>query len=778
MLILTIAVGVLLWAVSDQYQTGQLRSIFREKLEARFKNEAREHRIRFYRHINSYEPAVRTYANNIAAINYVASQRWRNNGGDRILLHEEVPDWLPKISIMRSYIWPRYAMLLDNNGKTKEIYHYRNPVPPEGLINITRHKIELSRGQSYITMFDGRPYVLSSEYIANNINGPSIVLASPIDEELLTRSLGGESDSSVVALLKDGESAIMVSSNHVLVPKNARLSDMEERYLLTGADHFDTGTSDLLLNFVSFISTDEVTQQTDAVINADRRVTAVTAFVFVAAFALVIFWITHRIQKLTHRVVKFSEDMEIAQPRLKKADQIEELENRFELLASAVLMETAALERQALRDTLTDLPNRKMFNDRLQQILHDNDDINYHFIILLIDLDRFKDINDTLGHHIGDVVLKIAAERLQNAHRNNDLVARLGGDEFGILLPDISTIRATMIVDKILDAFRKPFVVEGHNLEIGLSIGIAEFPTHGDDANILLQRADIAMYSAKQKRSGYSIYTSSEDKHTVNRLALMGELRQAMSNESLSVYYQPKVDLLTGEVCGAEALLRWEHEQRGFISPDEFIPLAEQTGLIQPLTCWVLEQSAKQCALWRKNGKKISVSVNVSVNCIHDILLPEKLYEIIKRYDLEPSQFIIELTENVFMKDPVNSKKVLNKIDQMGIEISIDDFGTGYSSLSYLKQLPVKEIKIDRSFVKDMLYDENDAVIVQTTTDLAHNLGMRVVAEGVENQEIAKRLKAMGCDAAQGYYYSRPVSAEDFQTLLSSTSRLRLRLAK
>jgi len=776
MLILTISVGILLWAASDQFQTNQLSSIFQENLTARFKEDAKEHRNRFYRYINSFDPAVRVYANSVSAVDYLNSEQWINNNPE-LVLHEQVPSWLPKLSILRSYIWPHYALLLDENGKTRELYHYKNPLPPKELLNISPHNVELSMGQSYITMCDGRPFVLSAEYINGNEDGPVIVIASPIDEELLQHSLAGGSDDSMVALLIESESSILVSSNNELIPKNAELDKMEEQFLLTGAEHFDTGSSDLLIKFVSFMPTDEIAQQTTAVLKADRQVTTVTAILFISAFALVMFWITSRIQKLTHRVIKFSEDMAIAQPELEKADQIDELESRFELLASAVRRETSALEHQALHDPLTDMPNRKMFNDKLQRELLDSTHLNNRFIILLIDLDRFKEINDTLGHHIGDIVLQISGNRLQNTLRNNDLVARLGGDEFGILLSDMPITRATIIVEKILDTFNEPFVVENHNLDIGLSIGIAEFPTHGSDVNILLQHADIAMYNAKHKRTGYSIYEPSEDNHTVSRLALMGELRQSMEDGSLSVYYQPKVNLMTGEICGAEALLRWKHAERGFIPPDEFIPLAEQTGLIEPLTYWVMERAAQQCAIWRDNGRIISVSINVSVNCIHDILLPEKTNNIINKFNLSPSQFIIELTENVFMKDPVVCKKVLNKIDAMGIEISIDDFGTGYSSLSYLKQLPIKEIKIDRSFVMEMLDDENDAVIVQTTTDLAHNLGMRVVAEGVESLEIEKRLQAMGCDSAQGYYYGRPINSDDFIELIKN-AKTRPRLVK
>jgi diguanylate cyclase (GGDEF)-like protein len=768
MLLLTFTVGLLLWAASDQYQTNQLSSIFQDGLAERFKSEAKEHRVRFYRYLTSYHGAVRAYASNIDTYNYVNSDPWSADVNDEIVLHEKVPQWLPKLSIMRSYVWPHYAMLLNEKGKVKELYHYKNPMPPDGLLNITTHELELGLGQAHVTMFGEQPYVLSSEYIYKNNTGPILVIASPLNEEILKRALNGDSDESMVALLKDGKSTILVSSNAELIQKNASIESLEDYYLLTGAGHFDTGSSDQLLEFVSFMSTDGIAQQTSAVLMADRQVTTVTALLFVSAFALVIFWITSRLKRLTNRVVKFSEDMEITQPDLKKADEIDELEKRFELFASAIRQETTALEHQALHDSLTKMPNRKMFNNELQRELLESSQTSNHFIIMIIDLDRFKEINDTLGHHIGDVVLQIAAQRLQHALRDNDLVARLGGDEFGILLPNTCIKESTIIAEKIIEVFQKAFVVDDNNFEVSLSIGIAEFPKHGFDAIVLLQRADIAMYNAKHNRDGYSIYESSEDIHTISRLALMGELRQSMSNELLSVYYQPKISLLTGEICGAEALLRWEHPERGFISPEDFIPLAEQTGLIQTLTYWVIEQAAQQCALWRDKGYIISVSVNISVNCIHDVLLPERINAIISKYKLVPSQLVMELTENVFMKNPEVCKKVLNKMDEMGVEISIDDFGTGYSSLSYLKQLPIKEIKIDRSFVIDMLDDENNAVIVQTTTDLAHNLGIRVIAEGVENAEIEQKLQSMGCDAVQGYYYARPAEPGAFLELLES----------
>ena len=372
MLILTVTVGIVLWAASDQYQTSQLRSIFQENLSLRFKDDAKMHRIRFYNHLNTYNSAVRVYANNISAYEYINSDQWLNNSSSELILHEQVPPWLPRLSVMRSYLWPRYAMLLDHQGNTRELYHYKNPIPADEIINITPHNIELSRDQSHITMYGDQPYVLSSEYINGDEHGPMIVIVSPIDEEMLLASLTKETDGSMVGLIIDGESTILQSSNNKLIPKNTELSLMEERYILTGVEHFDTGSSDMLIKFFSFIPTDEVAHQTDEVIAADRKITTVTAFLFVLVFALVMFWITFRIQRLTHRVVKFSEEMEIPQPELGKADQIDELESRFELFSSAIRNETSALEYQALHDPLTDLSNRKMFNNQLQKELVDN----------------------------------------------------------------------------------------------------------------------------------------------------------------------------------------------------------------------------------------------------------------------------------------------------------------------------------------------------------------------------------------------------------------------
>ncbi|MDH5613333.1 MAG: bifunctional diguanylate cyclase/phosphodiesterase [Gammaproteobacteria bacterium] len=768
MLLLTTSVGLMVWATSYTYQSNKLSAIFYERLGEQFNKQSRKHRTQFYQHLNSYNPAVKNYANSNDIKKYIKSEQWLNNKDAKLILHEEVPVWLPRLSIMRSYLWPHYAMLLDKSGKIRELYHYKNPIPPDQLLNITAHELELSRGQSYITMRGQQPFVISAEYIENNEHSPMLVIASPIDEEFMKNSQGTEADDIIIAIIKDQENKILVSSNKKLIPRGTDLNNTSSKYLTTSEDHFDTGSSDLLIKFVSFVSTAEVNQQVSEILKEDFLITVATAVAYISSFSLVMLWITSRIQRLTNRVTSFSKNMEIIQPDIDTRNQLDILENRFESLASAIQSETSALEYQALHDPLTDMPNRKMFNNQLQHQILSSTQTHQKFILILSDLDRFKEINDTLGHHIGDVVLQQVGIRLKETLRSNDMVARLGGDEFGILLSNTTLDQSAIILKKILESFELPFVVEGHNLDIGLSMGVVQFPLHGDDVNILIQRADVAMYNAKSKRTGFSVYESSEDSHAVSRLALASDLRLAISNNALRLFYQPKIDLTTGDIYGAEALLRWEHPERGFISPEDFIPLAEHTGLIQPITCFVIDSAAKQCASWNALGHKLLISVNVSMICIHDAHLPVKLNEMILSNKLSPDQITLELTESIFIKDPVRSKKILNNISAMGVGISIDDFGTGYSSLAYLKQLPVNELKIDQSFVMEMLEDENDAAIVRATIELAHNLGIKVVAEGVESLEVAQQLKILNCNYAQGYYLGRPMEADQFAEYLKS----------
>ncbi len=431
--------------------------------------------------------------------------------------------------------------------------------------------------------------------------------------------------------------------------------------------------------------------------------------------------------------------------------------------------QAAALEYQALHDILTDLPNRTLVMDRLKQAIHAADRENRPLALLLMDLDHFKDVNDALGHHHGDLLLKQVGPRVLSMLRESDTIARLGGDEFAVLLPATDINGATVAAQKILEALERPFVVEGFFLEIGASIGIAAFPEHGEDTDMLMRRADVAMYQAKQSGSGYAVYISEHDRHSPRRLALMGELRHAVEREELVLYYQPKIDLKAGRTVGVEALVRWQHPQHGLILPDQFITLAEHTGVIKPLTLWVLSDAARQVLAWHQAGMDLSVAVNLSVRNLLDLQLPDQIADMLRTSGAMPDWLEMEITESAIMADPGRAMEILTRLKAMGIRIAIDDFGAGYSSLSYLRRLPVAAVKVDKSFVIGMAANEDDAVIVRSTVDLAHNLSLKVVAEGVESREILERLVAMGCDAAQGNYISHPVPAADLTRWLADS---------
>ncbi|MBW3668238.1 MAG: bifunctional diguanylate cyclase/phosphodiesterase, partial [Actinobacteria bacterium] len=385
---------------------------------------------------------------------------------------------------------------------------------------------------------------------------------------------------------------------------------------------------------------------------------------------------------------------------------------------------------------------------------------------------RFKEVNDTLGHESGDRLLVQISRRLTDLLGDDAVVARLGGDEFAILLPAVgSPTAAAAVAEELLVALERPFAVGDLNLEVGASIGVALAPVHGTDAATLLQRADVAMYSAKESRSGFEVYDADRDEYSPRRLMLAAELRHAIERGQLAIHYQPKADLRTNGITGVEALLRWHHPDYGFVPPDEFIPLAEHTGLIRALTRWVLAASIAQCGQWQRRGLHLNVAVNLSVRALLDVGLPDEVDALLKSAGVAASSLTLEITESSIMADPVRSIGVLNSLSELGTLLSIDDFGTGYSSLSYLKKLPVGEVKVDRSFVMNMSADQDDAVIVRSTIDLARNLGLRVVAEGVEDRPTWDQLTALGCDAAQGYYLGRPMPVVQLDRWLADHGR-------
>ncbi len=429
-----------------------------------------------------------------------------------------------------------------------------------------------------------------------------------------------------------------------------------------------------------------------------------------------------------------------------------------------------ALQHQALHDSLTDFPNRTLLLDRLQQAIVTGRRDDKPAALLIMDLDRFKEINDTFGHHCGDLLLKEIGPRIRSVLREGDTVARLGGDEFAVLLPGIDSKDAIMVAEDILRGLEQPFSVDGHLLHITASIGIALYPQHGQDADTILRQADVAMYVAKRAHSEYAVYASDQDQNSANKLALMGELRSAIEQNELVLYYQPKASLKDGSVAMVEALVRWQHPRHGLIMPNQFVPLAERTGLIRPLSNWVLNEALHQCRAWQDSGDDIAVAVNLSAQNLHDRRLPEIIAGLLETWNVPHDKLTVEITESTLMSDPAEAAEILSHLSAMGVKIAIDDFGTGYSSLAYLKRLQVDEIKIDKSFVMHMAENDNDAAIVRSTIGLGHDLGLTVTAEGVEDRGTWDMLGGIGCDIAQGYYLSRPMPAEDVARWLNKWS--------
>jgi len=432
-----------------------------------------------------------------------------------------------------------------------------------------------------------------------------------------------------------------------------------------------------------------------------------------------------------------------------------------------------ALQHQALHDALTGLPNRTLLHDRLDQALRSAQRGAEPPALLLLDLDHFKEINDTHGHQAGDRLLQEVAARLTRTVRGSDTVARLGGDEFAILLPETGRAGAVEVAGAIRAGLTPVIMVEEQGLHVAVSIGIAFAAGRDTDAQLLLRHADVAMYDAKRTRSGHAIYSVARDQHNRSALALASELGAAIAVGQLVVHYQPKlrlgpsldatgaIGLEEGRIDGVEALVRWVHPERGLILPDDFIPLAERTGLIIPLTTWVLEAALRQARTWRRAGQTLSLAVNLSMANLRDPDLPDTITRLLTQYAFPATMLRLELTESMIMADPSGSAAALARLVDLGAHSAIDDFGTGYSSLAYLKRLPVDEIKIDRSFVEHASAVATDAAIIQAIVTLGHGLGMRIVAEGVEDQATLDLVERLGCDAVQGHHVSPPLAATD-----------------
>lgn len=425
------------------------------------------------------------------------------------------------------------------------------------------------------------------------------------------------------------------------------------------------------------------------------------------------------------------------------------------------------IRRLAYTDPVTGLPNRARFLEQAQAAIEAARGKSHPLALLLMDLERFKDVNDTLGHHRGDALLQQVGLRLHSALFDPDVVARLGGDEFGILLPRLASADdVEQVVKKLQGFLEAPFMIDGIPIAVEASVGVAIAFDHAADADTLLQRADIAMYRAKQLASGYAIYAPEHDPHSPERLGLMAELRDAIERNQLLLHFQPKVNIGTSQIVGTETLVRWQHPRDGLLMPDRFIETAEHTGLMTPLTRWVLVDALNHCQGARREGIPLRVNVNLSARSLRDPHLPDMVENALKATGAEARQLTLEITESAIMLDPQGASETLTALNRMGVWLSIDDFGTGYTSLASLRDLPVKEVKIDKSFVGGMLASKSDAMIVRSVIELGHILGLRVVAEGVETKAVFDALATLGCDEAQGFYISQPQACPQLKSWL------------
>jgi len=557
-------------------------------------------------------------------------------------------------------------------------------------------------------------------------------------------------------LLSDGQVIYQSKNWH---SKGSDQSILNTKYILKDANN------DVVyqLNFISDIQGlyEKLRNMRFFIIGAAALATLITALLSVLLLQKTAL---NPLNKLTHQLRLIHKDKSYLGEKIEVSGNTEftELGEVFNDMAGELNVLYNTLENMAFTDSLTGMPNRALFYERLEQSIQRVRMNQTSFNLLMLDLDRFKYINDTLGHHIGDQLLQEVGRRLQQSVRSTDTIARLGGDEFAAILPsDESKNTGTVVSEKILKSLSHPIIVGQHNLSVSCSIGLVECPKNGDDINQLMQRADVAMYHAKKNRHGYTFYNPGLDQHNIIQLNLETDLYEALNDNSLELHYQPKISLEKGNTVAVEALLRWNHPKRGNIPPEEFIPLAEHSGLIHPITRWVIDRAVKQCIQWHEQNLILNVAINLSARSLEDTSILDTVRTSLRTSGLAPSYLIVELTESAVMADPYHALNMLSKLSSMGIQISVDDFGTGYSSLAYLKKLPVSEIKIDKSFIIDMNHDSNDEVIVHSTIDLAHNMGLTVTAEGVESEETLQKLTKLGCNQAQGHYLCEPCSADD-----------------
>ncbi len=652
----------------------------------------------------------------------------------------------------------------------------------EPLVLSLLDRAEQEGGAGGVAIVDGKPVQIVVMPVRAPITIAWVVMGFAIDRALAVgmKELS-ELDVAILAPLPDGRfnpvgSTLPAAVMPALVASLARLPDAHGRPFdldIAGSKHsvrlLPVGGASVLLAR----SIDAATAQYATLERRLLVLTVVGTLLACIAAALA----ANRIAKPLRRLASTARRLERGDYRgqidVRRDDEIGALAKAFDSMRAGIAKREAEIGRLAYWDSLTNLPNRAQFVLLLDESLAEARKREHGVFVLMMDLDRFKHVNDVMGHNFGDALLRQVAERLtlqvSQAHASAH-VARLGGDEFAVLLPGATMEQAQVLAGAILRALEVPLSLDDQTVDIGAGLGIAGFPEHGQSAEELLSMAEVAMYVAKVRHDGAVVYDAATDTASAKSLGLLTELRNAIERDEFRLHVQPKLKLDSGEVVGAEALVRWAHPLRGMVFPDEFIPFAEQTGFIRILTRWVLDRSAALLRELAGQGIDLKLSVNLSTRDLLDQDLPAKFNEILVRHGLAASSFCLEITESAIMDDPVRAQQTLERLHAMGVDLSIDDFGTGYSSLAYLKRLPVDELKIDKSFVLNMENDIGDTKIVRSTIDLGHNMGLRVVAEGIESEAVWRLLAALGCDQGQGYFMSRPIAADQLAQWIANWS--------
>jgi diguanylate cyclase (GGDEF)-like protein len=670
------------------------------------------------------------------------------------------------------------TMLISSERKISVSTNNGQSAGLEKMVTSMLDAAEAADGANGIAIVDRRPYQIVVMPIKAPITIGWIVMAFPIDRQL-ANDMREVSSLQTSVLTRDAQGKWLGAGSTFVGPSAEAVVDQLQALPAAPTGPFDIEVetskySARLLSIgedngqiASVLLARSIDEATAEYTRLERWLIGLTlAGIFISALAIVFTAkrIAQPISELADTAKRLEQGDYKGQIDTSREDEIGALAHAFDAMREGIAKREQEIRRLAYWDTLTNLPNRAQFVLLLNDALLEARKREEALFLLMMDLDRFKHVNDVMGHSFGDALLRQVAGRLQlllaNRRQSSAQVARLGGDEFAVLLPASDLDAAQRMAAEILQALETPLSLEDQMVDIGAGLGIAGYPAHGADGEALLSMAEVAMYAAKQRNDGAVVYDAAMDKSSEKSLSLLTELRNAIERNEFRLHVQPKIMLDTGKVVGMESLVRWVHPERGNVFPDEFIPFAEQTGFIRVLTRWVMEKSAELCHELASKGYHLKVSVNLSTRDLLDQDLPAKFADLLVRHKLSPGSFCLEITESAIMDDPVRAQNTLERLSAMGVDLSIDDFGTGYSSLAYLKRLPVNELKIDKSFVLNMENDVGDTKIVRSTIDLGHNMGLRVVAEGIESEAVWRLLAALGCDQGQGYFMSRPIPGD------------------